>query len=72
VEGRLYLLWALDTMRSVLLCMLEVVEGGFSFEVPKIPFWQFFSIQFVTFFRMIIIATEGALLFLKIEVFMLF
>ena len=52
--------------------MLEVVEGGFSFEVPKIPFWQFFSIQFVTFFRMIIIATEGALLFLKIEVFMLF
>ena len=40
-EGELRSSEVPEVMRRVLLCMLEAVEGGFSFEVSKFPLWQF-------------------------------
>ena len=41
VEGGLCLLEVAEVMRCVLLRMLEAMEGDLSFEVSKIPLWQF-------------------------------
>jgi hypothetical protein len=55
VEGGLYLLEALEVIRCMLLCMLEVVEGGLcmlevvdgglSFRVSKIPLWVLVTVR---------------------------